>query len=198
MDPITIGVTVGTAVVSQLTKKLMEKAADPEKVANAVNWVFSAVSNFFKIRKKEKANDAPAPKPPELSPPAAPPAEIKDVEVEAKTMAVQEIAQKLEHETPAAGGVHLAALDDFNMEQLATEAESLLKQIETYLGNLRFEEEKAAQFGGVTFAPPIVMNTIRIQQQEIAKRVVRLNQCMQKAYGVAAPDLEALVAATQN
>ncbi len=74
----------------------------------------------------------------------------------------------------------------------------MLKQIETYLGNLRFEEEKAAQFGGVTFAPPIVMNTIRIQQQEIAKRVVRLNQCMQKAYGVAAPDLEALVAATQN
>jgi hypothetical protein len=200
MDPITIGVTIGTAVVSQLTKKIMEKAADPEKVAEAVNWVFSAVSNFFKVRKKEKAKDAPAPQPPEPSPQAASPAEINDTEVEAKTTAVQEIAKKLEHETevPVADGVHLAALDDFAMEQLATEAESLLKQIETYLGNLRFEEEKAAQFGGVIFAPPIVMNTIRIQQQEIAKRVFRLNQCMKKAYGVAAPDLEALVAATKN
>jgi hypothetical protein len=200
MDPITIGVTIGTAVVSQLTKKIMEKAADPEKVAEAVNWVFSAVSNFFKVRKKEKAKDAPAPQPPEPSPQAASPAEIDDTEVEAKTTAVQEIAKKLKHETevPVADGVHLVALDDFAMEQLATEAESLLKQIETYLGNLRFEEEKAAQFGGVIFAPPIVMNTIRIQQQEIAKRVFRLNQCMKKAYGVAAPDLEALVAATKN
>ncbi|MFB9210411.1 hypothetical protein ACFFUR_01210 [Echinicola jeungdonensis] len=179
----------------------MKKAADPEKVANGVNWVFSAVSNFLKIRKKEQGVNTPAPLPPE---PEAEhgelPAEIDDLEVEAKSTAVNAIAKKLEQEEaiPLEKGVPLLDLKDFEMDQLASETESLLKQISTYLNNLHFEEEKAAQFGGVTFAPPIVMNTIRIQQQEVAKRVVRLNQCMQKAYGVAAPDLEVLIAASQN
>lgn len=201
MDPISIGITVGTAVVSNLTKSIMKKAADPEKVAQGVNWVFSAVSNFFKIRKKEKPNGSLAPLPPETSAvPAEPVVEIDELQVEAKSTAVNDIAKNLEEEEaiPIDKGIPLLDLKDFEMEQLASEAESLLKQINTYLNNLRFEEEKAAQFGGVVFAPPIVMNTIRIQQQEIAKRVLRLNQCMQKAYGVSAPDLEVLFTATQN
>ena len=73
-----------------------------------------------------------------------------------------------------------------------------MNQLETYLGNLRFEEEKAAQFGGIKFSPTIVMNTIRIQQEEIAKRVLRLNKCMERAYSASAPNLETLVEVTKN
>ncbi len=44
------------------------------------------------------------------------------------------------------------------------------------------------------------MNTIRIQQQEIAERVRRLNKVMQKVYGAAAPalDIDTLVAVTRS
>lgn len=199
MEPITIGVAVGTAVLTQLTKKLMEKAADPEKVGKAVNWVFSSVDHFLKIRKQKKAKETPIPAPPPASPPAAPPAKVEAAEVEKKTAAVERNAKSLlkENSPPATGGVYLAALDDFTLDQLTEEITSLLNQLQTYLGNLRFEEEKAAQYGGPVLVPTIVMNTIRLQQQEIAKRVLRLNTCMEKAYGVAANDLEVLLDATQ-
>jgi len=200
MDPITIGVAIGTTVLTQLTKKLMEKTVDPEKVGKAVNWVFSSVDHFLKIRKQKKAKDTPIAPPPAATSPAEPPAKIDAVEVEKKTAAVQEVAQSLQkgNPPPAAGGIYLAALDDFTLEQLTEEITSLMNQIQTYLGNLRFEEEKAAQYGGLTFATPLVMNTIRIQQQEIAKRVLRLNKCMEKAFGVSASDLDALLAVTET
>lgn len=199
MDPVTVGISVGSVVVAQLSKKLLEKAADPEKIAKAVNWVFSAVENFLKIRKKEKPKDNPVAAPPTPATPANAPATVTAAEAEKKKAAVENIAKSLGQEVKTApvGGVRLANLDNFTVEQLAAETESLMKQIETYLGNLRFEEVKAAQYGGLVFAPPIVMNTIRIQQEEIAKRVLRLNACMQKAYGVAAPDLDILVDAAQ-
>lgn len=198
MDPITIGITIGTTVLTQLAKKLMEKAVDPEKVGKAVNWVFSSVDHFLKIRKQKKAKDTPIAAPPPATPPS-PLAKAGAAEVEKKMAAVEKTAKSLLHESPppAAGGVYLAALDDFTFDQLAEEITSLLNQLQTYLGNLRFEEEKAAQYGGLTFATPLIMNTIRLQQQEIAKRVLRLNQCMEKAFGVAANDLDALLDATQ-
>lgn len=200
MDPITIGTTVGIAVVAQVTKRLMEKAADPENVAKSVNWVFSAVDHFLKVRKGEKPKDTPISPPPAPMPPAEAPVEVDDLDVEDKTAAVQEIAKSLEQEAqiPLDDGIRLAEMDDFAMEQLANEVESLMNQLEVYLGNLRFEEEKAAQWGGVTFAPPIVMNTIRIQQEEIAKRVRRLNKAIQQAYGAAAPDLDMLITVTRS
>lgn len=114
MDPITLGTTVGLTVVAQLTKKLMEKAVDPENVAKSLG---------------------------------------------------QEVP------SPHDDGAYLIEMNDFAVEQLTKEVESLISQLEVYLGNLRFEEEKAAQFGGLIFAPPIVMNTIRIQQEEVAMRV---------------------------
>jgi hypothetical protein len=200
MDVITLGTAVGLTVVTQLTKKLMEKAADPEIVAKGVNWVFGSVDHFLKIRKGEKSKDEPIQSPPDSAPPTESLVEIDDIAVEDKTEAVQEIAKSLEREvsSPDKGGVYLNEMDEFALEQLTREVESLINQLEIYLRNLRFEEEKAAQFGGLTFAPPIVMNTIRIQQEEIAKRVWRLNKAMQQAYGVAAPNLDALVRATSD
>jgi hypothetical protein len=202
MDPIAIGISVGITVVAQVTKRLMEKASDPENIAKSVNWVFSAVGHFLKVRKGEKSKDTPVPLSPAPVPPAEPPAKVNDLDVEDRITAVQEIAKSLEQETQtlAGEGVYLVAMDNFAMEQLANEVASLINQLETYLGNLRFEEEKAAQYGGLMFAPPIVMNTIRIQQEEIAKRVRRLNKTMQQAYGVAASssDIDTLVAVTRS
>jgi hypothetical protein len=200
MDPVSIGVAVGTTLVSKLTKKIMESAADPEAVAKGVNWLFSAVSHFLKVRTKEKAKDTAIPAPPKTVSQEKQPREVTDADVEKKTAAVEAIAKSLPVEPPAQPGaeVRLAALDDFTLEQLGAEIDSLMTQISTYLGNLRFEEEKAAQFGGLTFSPPIVMNTIRIQREEIAKRVIRLNQNIEKAYGVGVPGLEVLLAAAKS
>jgi hypothetical protein len=196
MDPISIGATVGTLLVARLTKKLLENAIDPEAVAKGVNWVFSAVDHFLKVRKNERDQNAAIPAPPA----SAAPVEVNAAAVAEKTTAVEHIAQSLKPEISVAPGegVHLVALDDFTLEQLTKDIESLLKQLDTYLGNLRFEEEKAALHGGVQFVPPIVMNSIRIQREEIARRVVRLNLTMKQTYGVAAPNLEILITATEK
>jgi hypothetical protein len=200
MDPISIGVAVGTTLVSKLTKKLMESAADPETVVKGVNWLFSAVNHFFQVRKKEKAKDTAIPAPPETIFPENRPGGISEVDIEKKTAAVESIAKSLSIEAPGQPGseVRLAAVDEFTLKQVGAEIDSLMTQISTYLGNLRFEEEKAAQFGGLTFAPPIVMNTIRIQREEIAKRVLCLNDNIEKVYGVATPNLEVLLAVTKS
>lgn len=200
MDPITIGTTIGTLVVAQLTKKLMEKAAEPETVAKGVNWVFAAVDNFLKIRRGEKSKDSPISAPPAPTPPASPPAQIDDLAVEDKTQAVKELSQSLpqQSQTPVTEGVHLVTVDDFALEQLAKQVESDLSLLEIYLNNLRFEQEKAALHGGVAFAPVVVKNTIRLQQEEIAKSVRRMNKAMEQAYGVSAPDLDVLVRVTKD
>lgn len=200
MDPITIGTTIGTLVVAQLTKKLMEKAAEPESVAKGVNWVFAAVDNFLKIRRGEKSKDSPISAPPAATPPASPPAQVDDLAAEDKAQAVKELSQSLpqQSQTPVTEGVRLANMDDFALEQLAKQVESDLSLLEIYLNNLRFEEEKAALHGGVAFAPVVVKNTIRLQQEEIAKSVRRMNKAMEQAYGVSAPDLDVLVRVTKG
>ena len=194
MDPISIGVGVGMAVVSQVTKKIMEKAADPAKVANSVNWLFLAVSHFLKIRKNETPAETPIAPPPDSDATPTPPSVVSDALVAEKRAAVEGIATSLQAKQPtsATGGVRLQALDDFTAAQLAREITSLLSQLDTYLGNLRFEEEKATQYGGVALAPVIIMNTVRLQRREIGERLVRLNAVVGKVFGVSAPGLDLL------
>ena len=200
MDPLSIGYGVAMAVISQASRKLMEKAADPEKIANGVNWLFQATTHFFKIRRKQAPAETPIASPPAPDPTPAPPPNVSDAMVEEKRAAVDDIAAAIKQPAPppVAGGVRAKALDDFAAEQIEREITSLLTQIETYLNNLRFEEEKASQHGGVTFAPVIVMNTIRLQKREIAARLVRLNAAVGKVYGVSAPDFDLLTAALKE
>lgn len=200
MDPIAMGISVITGVVASLTGKLIEKAVDPENIAKGVSWVFSAVDNFVQIRKGKKSKGNPIPSPPAPVPQVEPPVQADDLEAESKAEAVKEIAQSLGQETRPSihDTVCLTKMDDFAVEQLANQVRSLMSQTEIYLGNLRHEEVKVAQYGGPAFAPISVMNTIRIQQEEIAKRVQRLNKTMQQAYGVSAPDLDALTRAAQG
>jgi hypothetical protein len=180
MDPITLGASVATILLSNIGQKLVAKAADPEKVASGVTWLFQAVSHFFKIRKKQSPADTA------LAPPPAPSV------VPATNGAGS---------TPASadrGAVRLKALDEFAAAQLEQEISSLLKQIDTYLGNLRFEEEKAAFHGGASQAPIYVRNMIRLQQREVGQRLLRLNLAINKAYGVGAPELDLLAAALEE
>ena len=199
MDPLSIGYGVAMAVISQASRKLMEKAADPEAIANGVKWLFQATSHFFKMRRKEAPPDAPIAPPPSHERTPEPSGPVSDAMVEKKRAAVEDIAAAIQKPAPPpAGGIRAKALDDFAAEQIQLEITSLLTQIETYLGNLRFEEEKASQHGGVTFAPVIVMNTIRLQKREIAARLVRLNAAVSKVYGVSAPDLDLVAAALKE
>jgi hypothetical protein len=202
MDPITIGITVGTLLIARLTEKLIENAADPESIAKSVNWIFTAVDHFLKVRKNERAKDTPIPSPPVPTPTTKPPVQINQDDAEEKAQAVEEIAQSLrqEHQVSPDEGVYLTTMDDFRMEVMAKEIIGLMKQIETYEGNLSHELNKASQYGGVDFAPTIVVNTIRIQQENIATLVRRLNETVQRLYGVSAPemDLDALVEVAEN
>lgn len=198
MDPIAIGMRVGSLFLPQVTRKLMEQASNPEIVAKSVNWVFSAVSNFFKIRHKEKAANSTISSPPEPQIKEEVSSEIGDLDVEEKTEAVQEIARSLENpsEDQQKGEIQLLELDDFTINQLSGQIESQLRRIETFLRNLNFEEEKAAQHGGIEFAPVIIMNTIRIQQEGIVKNLRQLNRAMDKLYGISAPELDNLARIT--
>ncbi|MBL9203530.1 MAG: hypothetical protein JNN01_00490 [Opitutaceae bacterium] len=186
MDPITLGASVATILLSNIGQKLVEKAADPEKVASGVSWLFQAVSHFFKIRKKQTPADTA------LAPPPSP---------KASPTSTEGGTAPLPGSSPASadrGAVHLKALDEFAAGQLELEITSLLKQIDTYLGNLRFEEEKAAFHGGASQAPVYVRNMIQLQQREVGRRLVRLNAAINKAYGVSAPELDLMAAALEE
>ena len=146
------------------------------------------------------SKDTPIPAPPEVTLEEEPPQDVSDEAVEEQTAAVEKISKSLgEKMAPEPGGeVRLVEIDDFTMEQIEAEIHSLLKQLSTYLGNLRFEEEKAAQYGGPAFVPVILMNTIRLQRVEISSRLVRLNESIERAYGVAAPNLDVLASAAKQ
>ena len=189
MDPISIGVLVGTALISQSAKKFKEIAADPEIVAKSINWVFAAVDNFLKIRRKEKSQDVLISPPP--TPTTATPSEA---EIEQKVLVADEIVKSANQSSLSTheNGIKLATLNEFAFEQLVSDIDSLMTQIKTYLDNLNFEENKVALKGGIEYADIRDINTIKIQKKHIADCTLRLNRCMQRAYGVSAPSLETL------
>lgn len=200
MDPVTIGTAVGTMLVARVAGEVLRRAADPKKVAVGVNWLFTAVTHFLKVRRKEVSAESPIPRPPENVTAEAPFAGVTDEVVEQEAAAVERISKSPGEPAQDAspGDLRLAELGDFEVSQIEAEIESLLKQLATYLRNLRFEEEKAAQYGGPAMVPTIVMNTIRLQRVEIAQRLVRLNESVLRAYGHAAPGLDMLVAAAKG
>jgi hypothetical protein len=72
MEPISIGLALGSAVVMPLAKHLLDKAASPENVAKGVAWVWSAAEHFLKVRRGQASPDEPAAAPPEETSTAAP------------------------------------------------------------------------------------------------------------------------------
>lgn len=201
MDPISIGTIIGGALVSKLTGKLMEKAADPANVAKSVNWVFTAADHFLKIRKGEKNKDEAIPKPQPPGQGADLPGKISEQTVEEKTREVESIAKSSPEQGSLTGitdGVRVARLTERAMREWANDIESLMEQLEFYLQNLRDEERKVAAYGGWDFTPPIVKNTVRAQRVAIAERVERLNGMMKGIYGVEAAELNTLLQAAKS
>jgi hypothetical protein len=156
MEPISIGLALGSAVVMPLAKHLLDKAANPENVAKGVAWVWSAAEHFLKVRRGQASPDEPA-----AAPPAAPPEETSTAAPRIRT-----------------------DIDDFALKLLSSQVDSLMKRVETHMGNLQHVLQQAAQYGGEEFAPIVVVNQIKLQRQSIVECLDELASLMNQVYGV--------------
>jgi hypothetical protein len=164
MDPITIGTAIGTTVVAPLAKELIQKAAQPETVAKGINWVFSAADHFLKLRRGQTSPDEPAPALPDAG-------EVVEGEIveEAKVPSSPRVKPDI---------------DEFTLNLLASQVESLMKQIEIYVGNLQHLSQQAGQYGGEELAPLHVVNQIKLQRKSIVERLNELADLMNQIYDV--------------
>lgn len=198
MDATSMGSEICTSVVGPLSRKLLEKTIDPEKVAESITWLFTATDHFIKVRKKEAQKDMFIAPPPPAVPQDKPAGEVSPAQVAEKAAAVAAIAQAPSAAQPGAvDGIQLENLSDFEMEFLNAEIDTVLAQIESQLGKLHLDEQRAAQAGGPEAAPAEIKNAIRVQQNSLVTLLLRLNRTMKKAYGVATPNLYLLMSATE-
>jgi len=167
MDPISTGLTLGTALVMPLAKQLLEKKINPETVAKSVNWVLSAADHFLKIRRGQTSPDEPAPPVPGAT------TEEEGVQILPPP-----------HFKPD--------MDTFALDLLTGQVEGLMKQIEIYVGNLQHVLQQAAQYGGEEFAPIHVANQIKLQRQSIVERLDELTAIMNQVYGVQIEEVDGL------
>jgi hypothetical protein len=80
--------------------------------------------------------------------------------------------------------VVLSNLDDFSLQMIDSQIQSIIKQINIYLRNLAFELDKEAQLGGAAASNIALKNSINAQQKSIAERTEELAKLMQQVYGV--------------
>jgi len=63
------------------------------------------------------------------------------------------------------------------------DVEHLVKLLEIHIRNHHLAEEQLARFGGVAFAPPIVINNLREEEKEIVSNMNRLQKILTRVYG---------------
>ncbi len=175
MDPISIGAVVGTTVIAPLVRELAKKVAKPETVAKGVAWVFSAADHFLKVKRGQVSPDEPVPAPPGTD-------EVIKREGVAEVDASSPPRVKPD-------------IDDFTLNLLATQVDSLMKQIEIYVGNLQHLSQQAAQYGGEESAPVHVVNQIKLQRKSIVERLNELAGLMNQVYGVQVEGIDDLAQA---
>ncbi|MFQ5578831.1 MAG: hypothetical protein ACE5G8_17780, partial [Anaerolineae bacterium] len=78
----------------------------------------------------------------------------------------------------------LATVDDFSLQMIEGQIESIVKQINIYIRNLTFELDKEAQLGGAAASNIALMNSIKAQQKSIVERTQELAELMNQVYGV--------------
>jgi hypothetical protein len=167
MDPISISLALTSALVMPLARQLIEKAVDPENVARGINWVLLAAEHFLKVRRNQASLDEPAPPLP-------------------STKAEDEGVHK-------PSGPHVKSdMEDFTLNLLADQVESLMKLIEIYVGNLQHLLQQAAQYGGEELAPIHVVNQIRLQRKSISERLNELTEITNQVYDVRIKEVEKL------
>lgn len=154
VSPIATGIGVMTKVVNRI-----EGFTIPEKDANnlELEWLFVAAEHFLKIRRGETERTAGVP-----------------VETPPEAEATQ----------AAKNATVLASLNDFSMQMIESQIQSVIKQINIYMKNLAFELDKQAQLGGQAGSNIALKNSIDAQQKAIIERTQELADQMQKVYGV--------------
>ncbi|MEW5960255.1 MAG: toll/interleukin-1 receptor domain-containing protein [Chloroflexota bacterium] len=154
VSAVATGIGVMTKVVTQITSFT---TAEQDGINDELKWLFTAADNFLKVRRGEvdRSIAVPVPIPSE--------AEIKDAR---------------------ANNAILSGLDDFSLQMIDSQIQSIVKQINIYMRNLAFELDKEAQLGGAAAANIALKNSIIAQQKSIAERTQELAKLMQQVYGV--------------
>lgn len=166
MDPISMGATaIGTTILMQFTNKLAEKASDPKTIEAGVQWLFTAIDNFKKIRRKESDPEAAIPAPTALASSGT--------------------------ESATSAEVRVREMNDFMMNQLEQEVDHQLNLLDQHLTNYRIEVSKAEQYGSAD-TPMHLVNSIREQERKVSDDLKTLNRLMETAYGVSTPGIDEL------
>lgn len=163
MDPIATGFALGSVVVAPLAKQL----TDPETVTKGIHWVLAAADHFLKVKRGEVHPDEPAPLPPNP--------EVVDEKVQ----------------TPSPLRVK-PDIDAFKLKLWADQVESLMEQIEIYVGNLKLLLKQAALHGGEDKVPIALANDIKLQRRSIAEGLNELAGLMNQIYGVQIKEVDKL------
>ncbi|MBI1877191.1 MAG: TIR domain-containing protein [Chloroflexi bacterium] len=150
-------VATGTTVMGKVVNQMTVFTGDEKDAINKeLGWVFQAAEHFLRVRRGQTDRPAPVPVP---------------VPSEAKV-------------EPGANNTILSSLDDFTLDMLAMQVQSAIKQINQYMRNLAIELAKEAQLGGAIGANLALTNSIKSQQQAIAKNTQELAGYMHTIYGV--------------
>lgn len=150
-------VATGIGVMTKVVTRITSLNADEQDAINGeLKWLFNAAEQFLKIRRREidRTTPVPVPIPPE--------AESSD----------------------GANNAVLAGLDEFSLQMIDSQIQSIVKQINIYMKNLAFELDKEAQLGGAAASNIALKNSINAQQKSIAERTQELAKLMQQVYGV--------------
>lgn len=150
-------VATGIGVMTKVVTRITSfTSEEQDAINNELKWLFNGADHFLQIRRGEADRSTPVPV-------AIPP----DVEL-----------------TDGANNTVLTGLDDFSMQMIDTQIQSIIKQINIYMRNLAFELDKEAQLGGQAAANIALKNSIIAQQKSIAERTQELAKLMQQVYGV--------------
>jgi hypothetical protein len=150
-------VATGIGVMTKVVTRITSFTTDEQDaINNELKWMFNAAEHFLQIRRGEADRSTPVP----VSVP--PEAELTD----------------------GANNTVLSGLDDFSMQMIDSQIQSIIKQINIYMRNLAFELDKEAQLGGQAASNIALKNSINAQQKSIAERTQELAKLMQQVYGV--------------
>ncbi len=152
---VSAGATGGVVIARVITPLALDVDAQ-DLVNEELQWLFTAADHFLKIRQADLDRNTPVP---------------VDIPADAERSA-------------AANNAVLPGVDDFSLQMIESQIESIIKQINIYLKNLTFELDKEAQLGGAAASNIALMNSIKAQRKAIIERSQELAKLMQQVYGI--------------
>ena len=151
-------IAAGTLVMTKVVAQLNDFTSEEQDAINQeLKWLFVAAEHFSKIRRGEVDAAAPVPVP---------------------------IPPEAERTAPNANNALLPDVDDFTIQLIEGEINSLVKQIIIYSRNLTIELNKQAMLGGEAASNIALLNSIKAQQRGMIERTQDLARTMKQVYGV--------------